>query len=524
MWQARRRIGRRVSHRFSLLTNVLWIADVSYGAIGTDQACQAHVATRTTVVPARSRRPVSLPSFCCRNTGSRIARKRLTVAGVTRAVGIGLALQPRGASTTSAAAAVDVSFGAVFIMVGALIRIAPERLPVAGVTGAVGIDLALQPRGASTTSAAAAVDVGFGTVLFLVRAQTARASARYIVAEHLLLQSSVLARHFFPTAQAPQVPPPQSMSVSAPSCLWSVHRLLTHLDVTKSQALLAQAGLLEQNPPIGAPTQAPLLQVCPLTQAMPHPPQLLGSVWVFVQKRDPLPPHNVCPGRADDGAGTVRASLPGGADDAALAAVVGIGIRVHTYAAAHRPSGTEGGDTDAAGAGCPGVAYRTASAAVVLVGLLVHTDIAAHHLAGAGQPDTQTPLVHVPLEHCAADVQAPPADASPQPPSMQGVPLVQAVPHAPQLEESAEVLVQNPLQVVPAQASVSPAACILYSTSRLASAPVLLAPTGPGQMEPVRSRRLQHITGVEGHDHGAWCQTSSPGPERERGPVPWCRW
>jgi hypothetical protein len=110
------------------------------------------------------------------------------------------------------------------------------------------------------------------------------------------------------------------------------------------------------------------------------------------------------------------------------------------------------------------------------------TQTVPHIICPAGQPDTQTPLVHVPLEHCAADVQAPPADASPQPPSMQGVPLVQAVPHAPQLEESAEVLVQNPLQVVPAQAlSVSPAACILYSTSKLASAPVFVA-----QVEPVR--------------------------------------
>src|ERR1700730_18477213 len=156
MWQARRRIGRRVSHRFSLLTNVLWIADVSYGAIGTDHACQAHVATRTTVVPAAV--DVSFTAvFFVVETLVRIARKRLPVAGVARAVAIGLALQPRGASTTGTAAAVDVSFGAVFLMLGALTRIAPERLPVA-------------------------VAVVFDTVLFLVRAQTACASARYIVA------------------------------------------------------------------------------------------------------------------------------------------------------------------------------------------------------------------------------------------------------------------------------------------------------------------------------------------------------
>src|SRR5258708_3611007 len=105
-----------------------------------------------------------------------------------------------------------------------------------------------------------------------------------------------------------------------------------------------------------------------------------------------------------------------------------------------------------------------------------------HNTCPAGQEAAQTPLVQVPLEHCAADVHAPPTDASPQPPSMQGVPLVQAVPQAPQFEGSAEVVVQNPLQEVPEQTlSVSPAACILYSMRRLASAPVFVA-----QVEPVR--------------------------------------
>jgi hypothetical protein len=85
---------------------------------------------------------------------------------------------------------------------------------------------------------------------------------------------SVLTWQPFPTAQAPQVPPPQSMSVSAPSLLWSTHVLLTHLDVTKSQALLAQPALPVQVVPSPPPTQAPLLQVCPLMHALPQTPQL----------------------------------------------------------------------------------------------------------------------------------------------------------------------------------------------------------------------------------------------------------
>jgi hypothetical protein len=59
-----------------------------------------------------------------------------------------------------------------------------------------------------------------------------------------------------------------------------------------------------------------------------------------------------------------------------------------------------------------------------------------------------------------------------QTPRLQLVPCLQTEPHAPQLEGSEVKVVQNPLQDVPEQALVSPAACILYSTSRLAPAPV----------------------------------------------------
>jgi hypothetical protein len=140
--------------------------------------------------------------------------------------------------------------------------------------------------------------------------------------------------------------------------------------------------------------------------------------------------------------------------------------------------------------------------------------------------ELQTPPVQLPLEHCEAEVQAapfgksgvqapfeqkvkpglqtllqppqlllsvcsfvqmplhktwPPVQAAGQAPLVQAAPLGQAVPQLPQLEGSAAVVVQNPLQEVPEQASVSPAACILYSTSRFASAPVFEA-----QVEPVR--------------------------------------
>jgi hypothetical protein len=71
-----------------------------------------------------------------------------------------------------------------------------------------------------------------------------------------------------------------------------------------------------------------------------------------------------------------------------------------------------------------------------------------------------------------------------QAPLVQGTPLEHAVPQLPQLEGSDEGVVQkmphNALGL--AQVSLSPAACILYSTSRLASAPVVDA-----QVEPVRS-------------------------------------
>lgn len=119
----------------------------------------------------------------------------------------------------------------------------------------------------------------------------------------------------------------------------------------------------------------------------------------------------------------------------------------------------------------------------------------------------QTPLAQFPLAHCEPEEQAPPcAIAEVQTPELQiplsqPVPAVQddpfapaqappahchpdaqALPQEPQLAGSAEVVSQNVPQSAPEpQVSVSPAAPILYSTSRFASAPVFEA-----QVDPVR--------------------------------------
>jgi hypothetical protein len=50
-----------------------------------------------------------------------------------------------------------------------------------------------------------------------------------------LLQSPV-SRHRFPSGQPPQLPPPQSVSVSRPSCRWSWHCAATHVCDTESHA------------------------------------------------------------------------------------------------------------------------------------------------------------------------------------------------------------------------------------------------------------------------------------------------
>jgi hypothetical protein len=84
--------------------------------------------------------------------------------------------------------------------------------------------------------------------------------------------------------------------------------------------------------------------------------------------------------------------------------------------------------------------------------------------------------------HWAEVVQEIVPPPEPHVPLAQGTPLAQVAPQLPQLEGSDEDVVQKPPHEVPGQESVSPEACILYSTNKFASAPVF-----EGQVEPVRS-------------------------------------
>ncbi len=71
----------------------------------------------------------------------------------------------------------------------------------------------------------------------------------FVSASQMPLWQSVPTVHFRPLAQAPQTPPPQSMSVSSPSCRWSEHWLDTHVNVMPSHALLLQSESTRHPPP-----------------------------------------------------------------------------------------------------------------------------------------------------------------------------------------------------------------------------------------------------------------------------------
>ena len=81
-----------------------------------------------------------------------------------------IAFLPHGAGRTNGAAAVYVGFGAVLSVVRALITHACQRHRVAGAARAIRIGSTVKPRGAGPTKAAAAVHVGFGAVFSVVRA------------------------------------------------------------------------------------------------------------------------------------------------------------------------------------------------------------------------------------------------------------------------------------------------------------------------------------------------------------------
>jgi hypothetical protein len=142
----------------------------------------------------------------------------------------------------------------------------------------------------------------------------------------------------------------------------------------------------------------------------------------------------------------------------------------------------------------------------------------------AGQNVPQVPqlvgsvivLVHAPLHNCCPDAQAlhtpptqnplwqPPPDeqavpfpAGPQTPKAHAAPDGQTVAQVPQLEGSETVFTHRVPHWLPGplQENVSPVPCILYSTSRLASAPVFAA-----QVEPVRSNACRVAPAANGRE------------------------
>jgi hypothetical protein len=208
--------------------------------------------------------------------------------------------------------------------------------------------------------------------------------------------------------------------------------------------------------------QTPALQVEPLVQTTAQPPQLLGSLLVLIsQPSVALRLQSAKPGLQDS------KQLP--------CAQVGVALLLE---------------------------QATLQAPQLLGSVCSFTHVVPHNVCPGGHgarfmqelarqketPGWQTkPQAPQLLLSLCVFVQAPlqstwpPVQPVGQAPLVQAWPLGQAVPQEPQFEGSALVVVQNPLQEVPEQASVSPWACILYSTSRLASAPVFEA-----QVEPVR--------------------------------------
>jgi len=207
--------------------------------------------------------------------------------------------------------------------------------------------------------------------------------------------------------------------------------------------------------------QRPAVQLWPLAQTLPQAPQLLGSLVVLEQ----APLHRTCP----------VGQLP---PPEAQIPLIQTSPDGQTWPHAPQLFGS----------------------------LVVLVQVPLHRTCPVGQlpplvaqtplvqtsPDGQTwphapqffgslvVLVQVPLHRTCPVGQVPPPVL--QVPLVQGIPVGQAVPQVPQLEGSEVDVVQMPAHNVPLHVLVSPEVCILYSTSRLASAPVFEA-----QLEPVRS-------------------------------------
>lgn len=256
-----------------------------------------------------------------------------------------------------------------------------------------------------------------------------------------------------------------------------------------AQIPLAHVVPVEQDDPswLRDVVHAPLLQVCPEVHTWLHPPQLLGSVIVLTH----VDPHAVSlPGQL--GWHTPPASqvppLPMQDSPGVIVEHVPLVTPVRAIVQAwqllpvqavlqHTPCGEQ--FPLAHVVPIEQAAPFALSVAVVQAPALqlcpeVHLVPQAPQLFGSVMV-----FVHVPLHDVCPDPQVAPPE---QAPLVQGWPVAHALPQLPQFDGSDDVVSQMPEHKVPGHESVSPVACILYSTSKLASAPVFEV-----QDEPVRS-------------------------------------
>ena len=107
-----------------------------------------------------------------------------------------------------------------------------------------------------------------------------------LAASQALVRQSLSAAQPWPMPQTPQVPPPQSMSVSLPSFCSSLHWLVTHTWVLASHALLEQSASMTQPLSIPHGEQVPPPQSTPVSL-----PSLRWSAhWLATQMRS-TPSH-----------------------------------------------------------------------------------------------------------------------------------------------------------------------------------------------------------------------------------------
>jgi hypothetical protein len=221
-------------------------------------------------------------------------------------------------------------------------------------------------------------------------------------------------------------------------------------------------------------THVPAVQVSPDAHTWPQAPQLFASLDVLVH----VPLHSVCP-EEQEGATHVPA--------------VQVSPDAHTWPQEPQLLGSEArlkqpavhevvpdGQVHTAAVQVAPDLQTTPHAPQLLASVSVLVHVPPHDDCPDPQA-VQTPPTQFPVWQFDPEVHADPFPAAAQAPLTHGNPLPQALPQVPQLEGSVVVASQYVPQSVPGQLSVSPAAPILYSTSRFASAPVFVA-----QVEPVR--------------------------------------